>query len=247
MKYTARDHAFVYGTIAKTALSLYPDCKEALIEGIKTYGRQRGFRMAQTASCFGDDLDMQHYLAYGEWSPQPGEMDIEVPEVSPSAVWHVKRCPWKQEWAEKDMLDVGKIYCAYVDSELVRGFNPDLKLGTGKTQTAGDEYCYFKWVGADMSQQNLEENNRIKEKVGNVRLRKWSYHMAHIYKTMGECLQQALGADARARIYEEADKKLLERYGKGCVDLMHAGLTIDYWITPSLKPMHLLKELFSED
>lgn len=247
MKYTARDHAYVYGTIAQTALKLYPDCTDALVEGIKTYGLQRGTRMAQTAALYGDELSMQHYLAYGEWAPAPGEMEVDIPETSPSAVWHVKKCPWNQEWKENGMLDVGKLYCAYVDAELVHGFNPDLELGIGFTQTGGDPYCYFKWNGADMTSEHAEENRQIQKKVGNVRIKPWSYHMAHIYKTMGECLEKTLGNKARQKIYDAVDKKLYERYGQDCVDLMHVGLVLDYWITTSSKPISVIHELFQED
>jgi hypothetical protein len=50
MNYTARDHAFVYGAIAQAALSRYLGCEQALVDGIKTYGLQRGTRMAQAAA-----------------------------------------------------------------------------------------------------------------------------------------------------------------------------------------------------
>lgn len=245
MNYTARDHAFVFGAVAQAALSLYPGCERALVEGIKAYGRERGGRMAQNAEVFGDTLTMQHYLAYGEWAPAPGEMDIRIPETSPSAVWNVYKCPWQQEWAEQDMLDVGRLYCAYVDAELVRGFNPELELGTGTTQTAGNAFCYFKWNGADMTAEHVEENNAIKEKAGPARLRPWAYHMAHIYKTMGEHLERALGAEGRAAVYQAADERLAARYGTDCVDMLHAGLVIDYRVTPFGKKTDALAHLFA--
>jgi len=245
MNYTARDHAFVYGAIAQAAFSLYPGCAQVLVDGIKTYGLQRGARMAQTAAAHGDTLNMQHYMAYGEWAPAPGEMDVRVPETSPSAVWNVYKCPWQQEWAEQGMLDVGKLYCAYVDAELVHGFHPALELGTGATQTAGDSFCYFKWTGADMTPEHTEENNKIKEDVGAARLRPWAYHMAHIYKTLGEHMEKALGANARAAVCKAADERLTLRYGADCVVMLHAGLTVDYWVTPYGKKMETISSLFA--
>lgn len=244
MKFTARDHAFVYGTIAQAVFSLYPDATDAIVEGIKTYGLQRGARMAQTAACFGDENTMQNYLVYGEWAPAVGEMNIDIPERSPSAVWHVKKCPWQQEWDEKNMMDAGKLYCAYVDAELVHGFNSQLELGIGATQTSGHDYCYFKWTGADMNPENVKINNKKKEKVGDVRLKTWGYHMAHIYKTMGEFLQKNLGEEACQNVYKLVDGKIEQRYGKATVELMHVGLVLDYWITPSCKSVGRLSELF---
>ena len=65
MKYSARDHAFVYGVIAQEILAEVPDAPAVLEEAIKVYGLQRGSRMGQTAEAFGDDRTMQTYLAYG--------------------------------------------------------------------------------------------------------------------------------------------------------------------------------------
>lgn len=246
MNYTARDHAFVYGVIAQEVLARRPDGTDVLEEGIKLYGLQRGSRMGQTADAFGDPRTMQTYLAYGEWAPAPGEMEIEVPEESPSAVWNVKKCPWSREWAEQGMLEVGKLYCKYVDRELVHGFHPELDLGIGATQTGGDPYCYFKWNGADLTPEHKAENAAIGQKVGKVRLKTWAYHMAHIYKTMGEVVERRLGREVREAVYAGADRRLAQRYGEELVELMHAGLVLDYWTTPSLKPVERLNELFQD-
>ncbi len=248
MKYTARDHAYVYGVIAQELLTACPGEEEkTLKECIQVYGLQRGSRMGQTCDAFGDERSMQTYLAYGEWSPAPGEMDIDIPEESPSAVWNVKKCPWSQEWAEQGMTEVGKYYCKYVDRELVHGFRSDLELGTGTTQTNGDPYCYFKWNGADLTPEHKAENARIGEKVGAVRLKTWAYHMGHIYKTMGEVIEKRLGAETRKAVFEKSDIRLAAHFGQEMVSLMHAGLVLDYWVTPSLKETGLLAEMFRED
>ncbi len=244
MNYTARDHAFIYGVLAQELLAAAPGSEDVLKQCIEVYGLQRGSRMGQTADAFGDARTMQTYLAYGEWAPAPGEMYIEIPEESPSAVWNVKKCPWSQEWAEQGMLDVGKFYCKYVDRELVHGFHSALELGVGTTQTNGDAFCYFKWNGADMTPEHKEENAAIGRKVGSVRLKTWAYHMGHIYKTMGEVIEKQLDAEVRARVYQKADERIAVRYGETLVELLHAALVLDYWVTPSLKAAQRLGELF---
>lgn len=246
MKFTARDHAFVYGVIAQEITAACADSAVILEEAIKIYGLQRGSRMGQTADLYGDARTMQHYMAYGEWAPAPGEMDIAIPEESPSAVWNVKKCPWNQEWTEQGMLEVGRLYCKYVDRELVHGFNPELELGIGTTQTGGDEYCYFKWNGADMTPEHKAENAEIAGKVGSVRLKTWAYHMGHIYKTMGQVLEEHAGAQTRGAVYAAADKRIAQRYGEETVELMHAGLMLDYWVTPSGKAAALLEHMFRD-
>lgn len=246
MKYTARDHAFVYGVIAQEILASAPDAVAVLEKAIQVYGLQRGSRMGQTAQMFGDERTMQTYLAYGEWAPAPGEMEIDIPQESPSVIWNVKKCPWSQEWAEQGMLEVGKYYCQFVDRELVHGFNAKLELGTGTTQTGGDAFCYFKWNGADMTPVHKAENATIAQKVGTDRLKTWAYHMGHIYKTMYEVLAEKAGSDTAKRIYEKADIRLEEHYGKEMVELMHAGMVLDYWVTPSCRRTELLKAMWQE-
>ena len=98
MKFTARDHAFVYGVIAQEVMSRCTDAEEILKDAITVYGLQRGSRMGQTCDLFGDERSMQTYLAYGEWAPAPGEMDIAIPEESPSAVWNVKHALGCKAW-----------------------------------------------------------------------------------------------------------------------------------------------------
>lgn len=244
MKFTARDHAFLYGVIAQEIVKACDASAEILENAIKTYGLQRGSRMGQTADLYGEERTMQTYMAFGEWAPAPGEMDIAIPVERPSVVWNVKKCPWSQEWAEQGMLDVGQLYCKYVDRELVHGFNPDLDLGIGTTQTAGDEFCYFKWNGADMSPEHKAENAAIAQKVGTVRLKTWAYHMGHIYKTMGQVLEQHTDAATRAKVFAAVDDRIAARYGQETVELMHAGLMLDYWVTPSGKPAALLEKMF---
>lgn len=244
MKLTAKSHAFLYGVIAQELLQVKPCAEDILKEAIQVYGLQRGSRMGQTAELFGDERNMRTYLAYGEWVPEPGEMEVEITQESPSAVWHVKKCPWCEEWTQKDMLDVGKLYCKYVDEELVHGYNPDLELGVGYTQTNGAPYCYFKWNGADMNPENKKKNEEIVTKAGKVKIKSWAYHMGHIYKTMGEIIEKHLGEDIRRKIYINVDKKLIKEYNEEVVELMHVGLLIDYWVTTSLKNPLLLKEFF---
>lgn len=246
MKYTARDHAYVYGVVAQEIVKACPDAPEVLKKAITVYGLQRGSRMGQTADAFGDARTMQTYLAYGEWAPAPGEMEICIPEESPSAVWNVKKCPWNQEWSEQGMLDVGKYYCQYVDRELVHGFSPSLELGTGSTQTGGDAYCYFKWNGADMTPEHKAENAQIAAKVGKERLKTWAYHAGHIYKTMREVLCECKGEAVCSAVFEQADARLAAHFGQETVELLHAGLLLDYWVTPSCKKTALLEQMFAE-
>lgn len=244
MLFNAHDHAFIYGVIAEETLKNDASNKEALVKGIIIYGNQRGARMAQLANMHGKVLSMKNYLAFGEWAPAPGEMDVRIVETSPDAVWNVYKCPWNAEWKEKDMLQMGELYCKYVDAALVKGFNNDLELGLGSNQSKGDEFCYFKWNGADMTDKNKEDNAIIQKELGNERIRSWEYHCGHIYKTLRETLANEIGAEKTDEIFEKADTRIESELGAEAVELMHAGLLIDYWVCPSGKDVGLIKRFF---
>ncbi|QTQ13362.1 L-2-amino-thiazoline-4-carboxylic acid hydrolase [Treponema parvum] len=246
MPLNARNHAFIYGVIAEETLKNDARNEEALIKGIITYGNQRGARMAQLAVMNGKELSMKNYLAFGEWAPAAGEMDVRIAESSPDAVWNVYKCPWNAEWKEKNMLKMGELYCKYVDAALVKGFNNDLELGLDTNQSKGDEFCYFKWNGADMTEENKKDNVDIQKKLGDTRIRLWEYHCGHIYKTLKETLTNEIGTEKTDDIFEKADMRIEGELGKTVVDLMHSGMLLDYWVCPTGKDVNLLKKFFDK-
>ena len=63
---------------------------------------------------------------------------------------------------------------------------------------------------------------------------------------MHEVLAEKAGSDTAKRIYEKADIRLEEHYGKEMVELMHAGMVLDYWVTPSCRRTELLKAMWQE-
>ena len=128
----------------------------------------------------------------------------------------------------------------------MHGFSPALELGTGETQTGGDAYCYFKWNGADMTPEHKVENAQIAGKVGKERLKTWAYHAGHIYKTMREVLCEGKGEELCGAVFERADARLAEHFGEETVELLHAGLLLDYWVTPSCKKTSLLEQMFAD-
>lgn len=243
-KMTARDHAFIYGVIAEETLKMSEGLRGPLVKGIITYGNQRGARMAQLAKMYGEETSMKNYLAFGEWSPAPGEMDVRIPQKTPSSIWNVHKCPWNAEWKEDNMLKMGEIYCKYVDAALVKGFNKNLDLGLDTNQSKGDEFCYFKWNGADMTDENSKSNAEIQKKVGNDRIRSWEYHCAHIYKTLRVALEQEMDSKVFEQLFKTIDGAIEKKLGKEVVALMHAGLLIDFWVCPSGKNAELVGQLF---
>ena len=63
-------HAILFALLAKEAILECGDAgKEAILEGMTTYGNERGARMAANALAHGDELNTMTNQAYGEWKP----------------------------------------------------------------------------------------------------------------------------------------------------------------------------------
>ena len=81
---SASHHAMLFAFIAKRTIDKFgKDGEKAVTDGVRHYGEQRGHRMALRTLADGNQLDVENYLIYGEWSAAPGEMDLRFPRYSP--------------------------------------------------------------------------------------------------------------------------------------------------------------------
>ena len=54
------------------------------------------------------------------------------------------------------------------------------------------------------------------------------------------------GEELCGAVFERADARLAEHFGEETVELLHAGLLLDYWVTPSCKKTSLLEQMFAD-
>lgn len=232
MEFSAHDHAWLFGVLAQEIRSACPhDFPDLLRDAVETCAVQRGRRMARAADACGFPRSMLAYLACGELPPSP-DAALTVAGDDP-IVWHVTACPWQAEWARCGMTDVGRFYCRSIDRSLVRGFNPDLELTTGETLTDGCAFCYFRWNGAAQTDETRRQMEAMAEESRPLRLKSWVYHMGHLYKTMGDVLEEKAGSHIRRSVYSAADSRIEARFGHEAVELLHAGLALDYGVNPT--------------
>ncbi len=72
---TATHHAPLFAWAARELCRAAGDRGEGIVRrAVRRYGEQRGRRMALRAQADGHPLDMVHYMAYGEWRAEQGEM-----------------------------------------------------------------------------------------------------------------------------------------------------------------------------
>ena len=229
MEASARAHALLFGVLAQEIRRARPGDYPVLLQSaVETYGLQRGRRMGQAADACGFGRTMLAYLACGELPPSPGAV-TDVAGDDP-VVWHVTACPWQAAWAGADMTDVGTFYCRFIDESVVRGFSPDLRLTTGETLTAGGPWCLFRWNGASLAGGGRAALDAMTEKARPLCLRPWTYHMAHLYKTVGDVLEAQAGPEVRAAVFAAADARLDPETAAA----LRQGLDQDYDVNPAL-------------
>ncbi len=189
------DHAALYGLIAKL-------CEEALGEkgldtcgrGVITMARERGLRCAKRCVADGLSLTLKNYLGYGEFFDSKGWGKADVYAHSPIYQTHIKRCGWYDTWEKYGFVRYGKIYCEYIDKNLVYGFNPQLRFAVDKVLANGDAYCGFKWLDCAFEDKG-ELEMILAKRMDNLpsRTKDFLYHSGHLLSAMQRTLYAEYG------------------------------------------------------
>jgi hypothetical protein len=186
---------------------------------VRRYGEERGHRMALRAEAAGERLSMANYLAYGEWTADPGKIEQTIVEQGADVRMTVHRCPWHAAWAENDLMAYGRLYCLEIDKALVRGFNSALELDVNATRPNDGEPCEFVF-------------HEIRERVARKgTVMPWVYHVGHLYKTVGDVIAEGLGAAGRAAA-AEALEAFAGRYGEEAAEVVLAYGNVDFGRLP---------------
>ncbi len=238
IKFTAAHHALLFSCIAKAVIgSIGPEKGEPLIrKAVRKYGEQRGKRMALRAEQYGHKPTMDNYLAFGEWTVPKGSMDFTFVEKNPHARLHIFKCPWHDVWKEHDLLDYGKLFCKEIDAALVRGFNPELEIVINSTRTNGGQLCDFVFKDAGLSlftALGLVFKKKIRP--GKNAVMPWDYHSGHLFKTMGEVLEQDLGEES-GQLMKAGLDDFSHRFSPSYVEVINSFVGTDFEKLPD-KPL----------
>ena len=227
--FTAQHHALLFAWIARETIVRVGEATAApaLRAGVRSYGEQRGHRMALRAQQDGQPLSMASYLSYREWDARAGEMQqTGVPWREDLRVV-VRRCCWATTWQQEGLTAYGKYYCQEIDKALVRGFNPDLLIDVKSTMTNAAPTCRLVYHGAFSGTLVHEETQRAQEQ----RVLPWSYHTAHLYATMSRVLQQELGPVGAAACQAALDA-FASRFGTAMVQVILTDAQINFQVLP---------------
>lgn len=202
-------HAVLFGFFARNAALMAGDAGlRAIREAVRTYGRERGGRMAQRARADGQEPTMANYLAYGEWQARPGQMEMTTLEKSPIYQTRVTRCEWNETWKRFGLAEYGHLYCENVDTSLVDGFTGADTLKVHSFLSCGAPCCHFEWTGFDMNPESEAAFLDLKQRNSSRHVRGFDYHTAHLYVAFARVLEQQLGEQGSAIVRQtQADFK----------------------------------------
>ncbi len=226
---TARSHAYLFGVIAKMVNDTYGDQGvQAITDGVIKYGRQRGRRMAQRTEADGLQTSVLNYVAYGEWSADPGEMDFAIPVKNPDVQFLIKKCPWHEIWKENDLLkNYGFLYCKYVDMAIAYGYNPSIQFDVLESRGLGDAVCDMRMRNANVTVEEESELDFRVQQLGSKAKLPWDYHCAHLFKTLWEVVVAGFGYTGFETM-QKALQTFSERYGKEAGNALLKFMDVDF-------------------
>jgi hypothetical protein len=237
--FTAAHHALLFAWIARGVLQRAGEERgsEIVRSAVRRYGQQRGRRMALRARANGHPLDMLSFLVYGELQVGPGETEQIVLANAPDLVTRVQRCPWNTAWREHGVLEPGRLYCQEIDSALIRGFNPDLRITVGKTQSNDGEPCEFIFHEARLGGLNKLRHLAGKSIWPGKRARlPWEYHAGNLCKTATEAISQALGPAEGRSVQQAALEEFAASFGTAAAEIVRGHEATDFDAVPR-RPM----------
>jgi hypothetical protein len=210
-------HATLFALLAKHTIDTFGERgKQVIIASVYKYGNERGKRMAKRAIANGDKLDLVNSQAYGEWKPEPNEMEKGVICNEPTLVTGTTKCPWCDNWEKHHLLEYGKYYCINIDEAVFNGFCSDYHVEVIKTLSWGADSCEFDWK----SPMDAEDRNRLlykKEVLGDSCIKDFNYHTSHIFYTVSETLREEFGQQGN-QIVADAVQQFISIFGEQYFD-----------------------------
>ena len=223
---TERHHAFIAASFYKHLAEEYAEHgKDIFIFATRTYGEERGRRMAERALRDGKKLDFHSYKAYSEWAPTMEMMEegsanrSENLEYSPDYMYKVTVCPWAIQFAAMDLKECGSVYCRYIDKAIVRGFNPDLRFEVPCNLNDRD-HCIQIMKDADFDKDSIPSGNPINQE-------SFAYHCAHIYFTFSRITVITLKEKGHD-IIDKVKEDYISEYGRDSFAAILSYSTTDF-------------------
>ncbi|SDO34360.1 L-2-amino-thiazoline-4-carboxylic acid hydrolase [Alkalicoccus daliensis] len=136
--------AKLFAEIAKPFVDTFGEKgKDAVREGVRTFGESRGRGIAGRAEIKGYTNSMEHYLS--SYDMERSELfEVETIFHENEIEQTFTKCPFGQQWADDGTGEYGILYCQMIDPAIAAGYNQDFEV-------EHDEYvlkegqCHFRF------------------------------------------------------------------------------------------------------
>ncbi|GGF97465.1 L-2-amino-thiazoline-4-carboxylic acid hydrolase [Paenibacillus abyssi] len=101
--------------------------REAVKEGVRTFGEQRGRDIARRAALVDEPNGIENYLPNYDM----GRSDLFEYETTmhPKEIEQTfTKCAFAEQWKKDGMEEYGIMYCEMIDPAIARGFNPNFEV-----------------------------------------------------------------------------------------------------------------------
>ncbi|UCZ55175.1 L-2-amino-thiazoline-4-carboxylic acid hydrolase [Bacillus shivajii] len=136
--------AKMFAHIAKHAKNnLGEPGQDAIIEGVRTFGEERGKNIAKRAELAGKPNEKDHYLTNYDMG-RSELFEFETLFHKNEIEQTFTKCAFADQWKEDGMEEHGILYCHMIDPAVAKGFNPNFEV-------IHDEYilkegvCHFRF------------------------------------------------------------------------------------------------------
>lgn len=231
MEWTEFHHAWIVSEFYRLLTDRWADQgRQAFLIAARTYGEQRGKRMAMRATADGRPLGLVEYFAYGEYDG--GEELFELDMWGENGVVHEKvtRCPWAEVFARRGLKDCGVAYCEEIDRAIVRGFNPLLELETASTQH-NSPCCRFYFRQEGIGPDTLSRADALAVTGAAMPM---SYHCAHVYHAFAAAARSTFG-QAGEEVARDVCRGFGEQYGDKARNMLEKATQLPFDTIMSLE------------
>ena len=140
--------AKLFAQISKAVVDCFGEKgKDAVREGVRTFGEERGRGIAQRARANGKENTRENYLT--NYDMGRSDLFTYTTEYKEGEIeQNFTVCPFGQQWAEDDMHEYGILYCEMIDPSIAKGYNPDFEVVHDK-YILKEGNCHFRFILED--------------------------------------------------------------------------------------------------
>lgn len=140
--------AKIFAHISKAVVDRFgEEGQEAVMNGVGTFGEERGRDIARRARAAGKPNTMDHYLSNYDM----GRSDLFEYETlfHPTEIEQTfTKCAFAEQWKKDGMEQYGILYCHMIDPAIAKGYNPNFEVIHDRYVLKEGE-CHFRFQMKD--------------------------------------------------------------------------------------------------